>query len=78
MLVAIQNYHIEGIATTLDFGAYVMKHPDFVSGHFDTNFVNKNWKPEKIKSLLQADANVAAWVLNDIINKSDLKLNTIL
>lgn len=77
MLEAIQHYHIEGIASTLDFGAYVMKHPDFISGQFDTNFVNKNWKPENIKSLLQDDAKVAAWVLQDLIAKSDLKVNSI-
>lgn len=36
---AINDYQISGLATTLDFGKYVLKHPAFVSGDFDTNFV---------------------------------------
>lgn len=36
---AIDNYQISGVKTTLDFGKYVLKHPAFRSGNFDTNFV---------------------------------------
>lgn len=36
---AIDEYQISGLKTTLDFGKYVMKHPAFISGNFDTNFV---------------------------------------
>ncbi|MDG1331338.1 MAG: acetyl-CoA carboxylase biotin carboxylase subunit [Crocinitomicaceae bacterium] len=36
---AIDDYQISGVKTTLDFGKYVLKHPAFVSGDFDTNFV---------------------------------------
>ena len=36
---AIDRYQISGVKTTLDFGKYVLKHPAFVSGNFDTNFV---------------------------------------
>ena len=36
---AIDNYQISGVKTTLDFGKYVLKHPAFRSGDFDTNFV---------------------------------------
>jgi acetyl-CoA carboxylase biotin carboxylase subunit len=43
MINAIHNYEIEGIANTLDLGTFVMNHPDFVSGQFDTNFLAKNW-----------------------------------
>lgn len=38
-LQAIDDYQISGVKTTLDFGKYVLKHPAFVSGDFDTNFV---------------------------------------
>jgi propionyl-CoA carboxylase alpha chain len=41
MVVAINNYEISGVKTTLDFGKYVMKHPAFRSGDFDTNFVKQ-------------------------------------
>jgi propionyl-CoA carboxylase alpha chain len=36
---AINEYQISGLKTTLDFGKYVLKHPAFQSGDFDTNFV---------------------------------------
>lgn len=40
-IVAINDYQIAGLKTTLDFGKYVLKHDAFVSGNFDTNFVKK-------------------------------------
>jgi propionyl-CoA carboxylase alpha chain len=39
MITAINNYQISGLKTTLDFGKFVMMHPAFRSGDFDTNFV---------------------------------------
>lgn len=38
-IAAINNYEISGLKTTLDFGKYVLSHPAFRSGDFDTNFV---------------------------------------
>ena len=38
---AISNYVIEGVATTLPFGAQVMLHPDFVDGNYATDFVDR-------------------------------------
>lgn len=40
---AITEYRITGIETTLNFGNFVLNHPDFVSGNFDTNFIAKNY-----------------------------------
>ncbi len=77
MSAAIQQYEVEGISTTLDFGAFVMKHPDFVSGDFDTNFVNNNWNKDAIDTLLENQKNIAAWMLSHIMKKEDLKLRTI-
>lgn len=74
MLSAIQQYNIKGIASTLDFGAFVMKHPDFVSGKFDTNFVSKNWNPETIKMSLEEEAEVAACLAQYLLSDSDAKL----
>ncbi|RZK23129.1 MAG: acetyl-CoA carboxylase biotin carboxylase subunit [Hymenobacter sp.] len=45
MLRAIAEYQITGIETTLPFGAFVLRHPAFVSGHFDTNFVRDHFSP---------------------------------
>jgi propionyl-CoA carboxylase alpha chain len=39
MIDAIEGFQLSGAITTLEFGKYVMKHPAFVSGKFDTNFV---------------------------------------
>ncbi len=46
---AIDEYKITGLSTTLSFGKFVMDHEAFISGHFDTNFVNKYFKPEEQK-----------------------------
>ena len=47
MKEAIKNYNIEGVNTTLDFGRFVMDHPDFISGNIDTHFVQKDFSPAK-------------------------------
>jgi len=47
-LVAIDEYQISGVKTTLDFGKYVLKHPAFVSGDFDTNFVKYYFEDPRI------------------------------
>ncbi|MBK8349853.1 MAG: acetyl-CoA carboxylase biotin carboxylase subunit [Saprospiraceae bacterium] len=77
MMYAIQQYEIEGIASTLDFGTFVMKHPDFVSGNFDTNFVKKNWHQEGIQSMVKDDAMIAAWLAKHLLSESDLKVRPV-
>ena len=75
MLQAIANYRIEGITSTLDFGAFVMNHPDFVSGEFDTHFVKKNWHAEGIISLQEQESLVAAAIARHLMKEKDLLLN---
>src|SRR5687767_3061249 len=41
LINAINNYEIQGVDTTLAFGKFTLSHPDFVTGNFDTNFVEK-------------------------------------
>lgn len=60
MKKAIANYKIEGIQTTLPFGAFVFRHEDFVSGNFDTHFVKKNFSPESIEASQQMERKIAA------------------
>ncbi|MDZ4146807.1 MAG: acetyl-CoA carboxylase biotin carboxylase subunit [Flavobacteriaceae bacterium] len=62
MISAIENYQIEGVSTTLPFGKFVCNHEAFVSGNFDTNFVNKYYKPELLKVSENKEANLAALV----------------
>jgi len=45
---AISEYQITGVATTLPFGTYVMNHPAFRSGQFDTNFIKLHFRPEEV------------------------------
>ena len=40
---AIDEYEIQGVETTLDFGRFVLDHPAFVSGKFDTGFVGAHF-----------------------------------
>jgi len=48
MLLAIDNYNIRGLKTTLDFGRFAINHQAFRSGNFDTGFVNDHFTPEKL------------------------------
>jgi len=46
---AISEYRIAGVQTTLDFADYVMDHEAFISGDFDTHFVEKYFTPEVLQ-----------------------------
>ncbi len=60
MKEAISEYEVEGVATTLPFGRFVMDHEAFVSGRFDTNFVKLYFSAEKLIESHQNKAAVAA------------------
>ncbi len=45
---AIDEYQISGLKTTLDFGKFVLKHPAFRSGDFDTNFIKHYFQDPKV------------------------------
>jgi acetyl-CoA carboxylase biotin carboxylase subunit len=47
MKSAIEAYKVEGAKTTLPFGTFVMNHPAFISGHFDTKFVERYFHPQE-------------------------------
>jgi len=49
MIRAIQEYQILGIENTLAFGKFVLEHPAFRSGKFDTHFVADHFSPEKLQ-----------------------------
>lgn len=48
MIRAIDEYQIVGVKNTLDFCKFVLNHPAFVSGNFDTHFVQKYFDPENL------------------------------
>ncbi len=62
MITAIENYHVEGIATTLPFGKFVCEHEAFRSGDFDTHFVKNYYSPEHLKKQYNEERRIAALV----------------
>jgi len=49
LIKAINSYAVVGVKTTLRFGRFVLEHPDFISGRFDTGFVAKNFSPDALQ-----------------------------
>ncbi|HMX38780.1 MAG TPA: biotin carboxylase N-terminal domain-containing protein, partial [Saprospiraceae bacterium] len=60
MKEAIALYEVEGVATTLPFGRFVMDHPAFVSADFDTHFVQHYYTPELLLDTHRKEAEAAA------------------
>ena len=60
MIEAINDYHIQGVETTLSFGRFVFEHETFRSGDFDTHFVKKYYSPNLIETQKQSEAEIAA------------------
>jgi propionyl-CoA carboxylase alpha chain len=60
MREAIAGFEVEGVKTTLPFGAFVMDHPAFLSGDFDTKFIDQYYKPEQIMEREKGTAEMAA------------------
>lgn len=62
MLEAIARYQVEGVETTLPFGAFVCRHQAFRSGAFNTHFVKDYYAPEMLRARDEQEAGVAAAV----------------
>jgi acetyl-CoA carboxylase biotin carboxylase subunit len=60
LIDAINNFTVEGIKTTLGFGKFVLEHPDFISGKFDTNFIPKNFNPNEWEKTFSDEKQAAA------------------
>jgi propionyl-CoA carboxylase alpha chain len=60
MKEAIAAYEVEGVATTLPFGRFVLDHPAFVSADFDTHFVQHYYTPDKLNESKKDAAEAAA------------------
>ena len=48
MLRALDDYVITGIKTTIGFHKRILTNPNFISGNFNTSFIEKNY-PEVLK-----------------------------
>lgn len=62
MIKAIEDYHVEGVQTTLPFGKFVFEHEAFRSGKFDTHFVKNYYSAAMLKNQIAQEAEIAAKV----------------
>lgn len=67
MLRAIDEYRITGVATTLSFCAFVLRHEAFRSGNFDTHFVKLHFRPEFLSKHDESEAQVAAIIASRLV-----------
>ncbi len=63
MIKAIDEYEVYGVETTLSFCRFVMKHPHFRSGDFDTHFVSQYFSPDALHTPLDEEEAMIASVL---------------
>ncbi|TVR79753.1 MAG: acetyl-CoA carboxylase biotin carboxylase subunit [Chitinophagaceae bacterium] len=74
MIRAIEEYKISGIKNTLQFGKFVLEHPAFKDGSFDTHFVKNYFEPQKLKEKnLKDDKLVAEIALRLFLNLKEEK-----
>jgi acetyl-CoA carboxylase biotin carboxylase subunit len=56
LIEAIDNFEVEGVATTLRFGKFVLQHDAFKTGHFDTHFIKHYFtEPDVLDDKTEAD-----------------------
>jgi len=74
MIKAIDNYQVEGVATTLSFGKFVCEHEAFTSGNFDTHFVKNYYAPEHLEKRYAEERRIAALVALKLYLENDQTL----
>jgi len=70
MVRAIDDYEITGLHTTLSFCKMVMQHEAFLSGNFDTHFVQKYFQPSELDAPHDERAELAATFAASMYEKS--------
>ncbi|MEO6903318.1 MAG: acetyl-CoA carboxylase biotin carboxylase subunit [Bacteroidia bacterium] len=70
MVRAIDDYIIIGVETTLAFCKFVMLHPAFISGNFDTHFIKQHFRPEMLHFENEEEAIIAALIGAKLIARS--------
>jgi acetyl-CoA carboxylase biotin carboxylase subunit len=80
-LRALRDYEITGVETTINFCRFAVNHEAFRSGNFDTNFVNRYFKPEMLQSATSSDSEsiavaLAGMLLQEQTGNSDTELVT--
>ncbi|MFM7089487.1 MAG: biotin carboxylase, partial [Bacteroidota bacterium] len=78
LLRAIKKFDIKGIETTLPFGKFVCEHPHFISGDFDTHFIEKYFRTEDITAYYAEDARLAGKIALSAFLKNQEKVKLML
>ncbi len=66
---AIDEYDITGVQTTLGFCRFVLQHPAFTTGKFDTKFVEQHFTPDVLNRSGDSDEVMVAAALAAIANQ---------
>lgn len=71
MIRAIEEYAINGVANTLEFGTFVMRHEAFRSGNFDTRFVEKYFNADREEQLPGHDLLEIAALMGAVVRNGE-------
>jgi acetyl-CoA carboxylase biotin carboxylase subunit len=73
MIRAIDDFRITGIQTTLDFCRFALQHEAFVSGDFNTKFVELYFTPEKLEPVFtpEEQESLAALAVEFFLKEED-------
>lgn len=71
MVQAIDDYKVEGVKTTLSFCKFAIQHDAFVSGNFNTHFVNLHYKPEYLDHFDEKDEEMAAFLVGKLFDEKE-------
>jgi acetyl-CoA carboxylase, biotin carboxylase subunit len=71
-LRALHDYEITGVETTIGFCRFAVNHEAFRSGNFDTNFVNRYFKPDLLQSNKSEEESMAAALAVMLFNETNV------
>ena len=74
MKEVIDAFELEGIASTLPFGRFVMEHEAFTSGQFDTHFVKHYFQTDDIRESKKEEASIAATLAAQLLEDAQQQL----
>lgn len=69
LLRAIAEYKISGVHNTLELGKFIIQHPVFQSGAFDTHFLDNYFSPEVLQHTPDEVQEVGAIFASFLLNK---------
>ncbi len=70
LIRAIEEFQISGVATTLPFGKFVMNHPAFLSGNFNTKFIEEHFSADKLIEYDDSEKVIAAALASKLANEN--------